>query len=202
MNIINTIITFFRGKDLTPMWQQFTDEKQGKLKSSSGDLYIEYLYSNFQFQLAEKTRYQTDGKQTTKQKYIVGIVCFTNPNNFELSISQDDLYAKIKKALKNNDIETGYKNFDDTFYIKSNHEFKAKSILLKKTVMEQLTAVNPSQLEITTEKGFFNEVPPNGKYQLYFTKPEKVTNSKQLHIVHELLVTFIESLKGNCQIQN
>lgn len=69
-------------------------------------------------------------------------------------------------------------------------------------MMEQLIAVNPSQLEITTEKGFFNEVPPNSKYQLYFAKPEKVTNSKQLHTVHELLVTFIETLKLNCQIQN
>jgi hypothetical protein len=202
MNIINTIISFFIAKDSKPIWQQFTDEKQGQLISSNDDIYVNYLYDGFQFQLAEKTRYQTDGKQTTKQKYIVGIVFFTNPNNFQLSISQDGLYAKIKKALKNNDIETGYKNFDDKFYIKSNHEFKAKSILLKKTMMEQLIAVNPSQLEITTEKGFFNEVPPNGKYQLYFAKPEKVTNSKQLHTVHELLVTFIETLKLNCQIQN
>lgn len=200
MELLDKIILFFSGKDKTPIWQQFANEKQGKLKSTSGDLFVNYLYSGYKFHIGEFTHYVTS---TSKKKYMIGIVLFTNPNNFEISIAPDDLFRKIGKIFKNNDINIGHKDFDNIFYIKSNHEFKAITILKDKALLEKIISANPTLLEITNDKGLFDEHrPPEGKYMLHFAKQEKFKDLNQLNFIHLLLSTFIENLKVNCSIQN
>ena len=203
MDLLDKIIVFFSGKDKTPLWQQFANEKQGELKSRNGNLFVDYLYSDFKFQIEEFTYYITSGSKTYEKKYIIGIVLFTNPNNFELSITPDDLFSKIGKIFKNNDIKIGHNDFDSKFYIKSNHEFKAVTILKDKALLEKIISANPTLLEITKEKGLFDEhQPPEGKHMLYFAKQEKFKDVNQLNFIHLLLSTFIENLKENCSIQN
>ena len=203
MSFLNKIIEFFKGKDKTPMWQQFANEKHGELKSSSGDLFVDYLYSDFKFQIGEFTHYVTSGHNTYENKYLIGIVIFENSANFELSISPDDLFAKLGKLIKNEDIEIGNKTFDRKFLIKSNHKFKAVTILSDKALQEKITSANPTLLEITKANGLFDEHhPPEGKYMLYFAKQEKFNNINQLNFIHLLLSTFIENLKENCSIHN
>jgi len=201
MDFLDRIIKFFSGKDKTPIWQQFANEKQGELKSSSGDLFVDYLYSDFKFRIGEFTHYVTSGGKSYEKKYIIGIVIFTNPANFELSITPDDLFAKIGKIFKNNDVTIGHKSFDSKFYIKSNHEFKAITILKDKTLLERIALANPTLLEITKEKGIFNEIAPPGKYMLYCAKQERFRDINQLNSLHLLLATFIDNLKENCMIQ-
>ncbi len=201
MDFIDRIIKFFSGKDRTPIWQQFANEKQGELKSSSGDLFVDYLHSNFKFRIGEFTHYVTSGGNTYEKKYMIAIVIFTNPSNFELSISPDDLFAKIGKIFKNKDITIGHKSFDSKFYIKSNHEFKAKAILKDKVLLEKIALANPTLLEITNEKGMFDEIAPSGKYMLYFAKQERFKDIDQLNFIHLLLTTLIDNLKETCSIQ-
>lgn len=201
--MLNAIIEYFTGKDLMPIWEQFANEKHGKLKSTSGDLFVEYLHSNFKIQIGEFTHYVTSGGQTYESKYLIGILDFTNPDNFELSISPEDLLAKLGKLLKNEDIKIGNKNFDSKFLVKSNHEFKAVTVLRDKSLMEKIILANPTLLEITRNKGLFDEHrPPEGKFMLYFAKQEKFKEINQLNSIHLLLLTFIEKLKENFQIQN
>ena len=203
MDVLDKIILFFSGKDKTPIWQQFANEKQGELKSTSGDLFVEYPNLDYQFQIGEFTHYVTTGGKSYENKYMIGMVLFTNPNNFELSITPDDLFKKIGKIFKNNDIKIGHKDFDSKFYIKSNHEFKVKTILKDKALLEKITSANPTLLEITKEEGLFEEHrPPEGKYMLYFAKKERFKDINQLNFIHLLLSTFIENLKENCSIQN
>jgi hypothetical protein len=203
MDFLDRIINFFNGKDKTPIWQQFANEKQGELKSSSGDLFVDYLYSDFKFRIGEFTHYVTSGGNSYEKKYMIGIVIFTNPNNFELSLSPDDLFAKLGKIFKNDDITIGNKSFDSMFYIKSNHKLKAITILKNKVLLEKITSANLTLLEITKEKGLFEEhCPPEGKYMLYFAKQEKFKDINQLNFIHLLCSTFIENLKENCSIQN
>lgn len=203
MDLLDKIIVFFSGKDKTPIWQQFANEKQGKLKSTSGDLFVEYSYSDYKFQIGEFTHYVTTGGNSYEKKYMIGIVAFSNLNNFELSITPDDLFRKIGKIFKNNDINIGHKDFDNKFYIKSNHGFKAITILKDKALLEKIRSVNPTLLEITNDKGLFDEHrPPEGKYMLHFAKQEKFKDLNQLNFIHLLLSTFIENLKVNCSIQN
>lgn len=200
MDLLDKIIVFFSGKDKTPIWQQFANEKQGKLKSTSGDLFVNYLYSDYKFHIGEFTHYVTS---TSKKKYMIGIVLFTNPNNFEISIAPDDWFRKIGKIFNNKDIKIGHKDFDSKFYFKSNHEFKALTILKNKALLDKIISANPTLLEITKEKGLFNEhIPPEGKYMLHFAKQESFKDVNQLNLIHLLLSTFVENLKENSSIQN
>lgn len=203
MDVLDKIISFFNGKDTTPIWQQYANEKQGEIKSESGDLFVEYLCSEYKFRIGEFTHYIVSGGNSYEKKYMIGMVQFTNPNNFELSITPDDLFRKIGKVFKNNEIKIEHKGFDSKFYIKSNHEFKAITILKDKALLEKIISANPTLLEITKKEGLFNEhYPPEGKYMLYFAKQEKFKDINQLNFIHTLLSTFIENLKENCSIQN
>lgn len=203
MDVLEKIISFFNGKDKSPIWQEFANEKKGELKFISGDLFVDYPHSDYKFRMGEFTHYITSGSNTYEKKYMIGIVQFTNPFNFELSITPDDLFSKIGKVFKNNDIKIGHKDFDSKFYIKSNHEFKAITILKDKALLEKITSINPTLLEITKEKGLFDvHHPPEGKYMLYFAKREKFKDINQLNSIHSLLTSFIENLKENCSIQN
>ena len=49
MSILKMINELINGKDLKYIWEQFTIEKDGKLQSKSGDLFIEYSHSDFYF---------------------------------------------------------------------------------------------------------------------------------------------------------
>ncbi|MES2865086.1 MAG: hypothetical protein V4666_13255 [Bacteroidota bacterium] len=203
MDILDKIIAFFSGKDKTPIWQQFANEKQGEIKSESGDLFVAYSYSDYNFRIGEFTHYVISGGSSYEKKYMIGMVQFTNPNNFEISITPDDLFRKIGKFFKNNDIKIEHKGFDSKFFIKSNHEFKAITILKDKDLLEKIISADPILLEVTKEKGLFNEHRPlDGKHMLHFAKQEKFKDINQLNYIHLLLSTFIENLKENCSIQN
>ena len=72
-----------------------------------------------------------------------------------------------------------------------------------KVLLEKITSANPTLLEITKEKGLFEEHrPPEGKHMLYFAKQERFKDINQLNFIHSLHSTFIENLKENCSIQN
>ncbi len=203
MGFLDKIIAFFKRKDNMLLWQQFAQVKQGELKSSSGDLFVAYRYADFKFQIGAFTHYVTSGTNTYEYKYLIGIVLVTNPAHFELAISPDDLFAKMGKLFKNDEITIGNKSFDSKFLIKSNHKLKAITLLNHKALREIITAANPTLLEITKEQGLFAEHhPPEGQHMLYYAKQEKCKAINQLHLIHLLLATFIDNLKENGVIQN
>lgn len=201
MIILNKIIEFFNGKDLTFIWEQFAKEKQGKLKSTSGDLYVDYSYNNFNYKIANFTHYINSGGRSYEKKYMIGIVEFNNPTKLELCINQEDLFTRISDFFNKKDIVIGNNTFDSKFYIKSNNKFKAISILKDKTILEKIIAMNPTRLEITDKDGLFNEVPKTGKYMLYYAKRERFKDVNQLNQIHNLLETFIDNLKTNYSIE-
>jgi hypothetical protein len=208
MDIITTFIQFltaitklFSRPNKTPIWQQFATQKQGTLKSSSGDLYVEYVHKGFNFHVGSYTHYVVSGKSSYENMYMIGIVTFTNSEHFELSLSPDDLFAKLGKLLKNDEITIGNHAFDRQFLIKSNHPFKAAALLNHKALLEKTMLAKPTLLEITIGKGLFEEHHPSqGKQMLYFAKQEKFKDVNQLENIHNLLNLYLEVLKMNFSI--
>jgi hypothetical protein len=200
MSILKQVLEFFNGKDLTPLWEQFAREKNGIVKSTSGDLFVEYPYLNFTFKIANYTYYITSGGKTYERKYMIGIVEFIHPTQLEICITKEDLFTRIGKIFKNKEILIGNKNFDNKFYIKSNKEFKAIGVLKDKLLIEKITSINPTRIEITNKDGLFGEFPSKDKFMLYYAKQERFENISQLNQIDLLLTTFIENLKENCSI--
>jgi hypothetical protein len=200
MSILKKINELIKGKDLKYIWEQFTVEKNGTLKSTSGDLFVEYAHSSFCFKITNHTHYITSGGRTYEKKYMIGIVQFNNPTKFELCLTKEDFLTKIGKIFNIKDIKINNAYFDTKYFLKSNYEYKATSILKNEDLLNLIITLNPDRIEITNKNGLFDEIPDNGKYMLYFAKQEKLKTIDQLYLIHSTLNSFIEILKNNYSI--
>jgi hypothetical protein len=195
MSFVNQIRTFFKGKDLTHLWEQFAHEKNGVLKYNSGDVSVAYSYENFTCTIENYTHYVTVGLHTHTKKYMIGMVEFFHPTQFELCITKEDLFTRVGKMFKNQKVSINYKNFDNQFYVKSNFDFKAMSILKDQLLVEKIISLQPTRIEITNQEGLFGKIPGNGKHMLYYVKQENFKNIEQCYQIDLLLKTFIDNLK-------
>ncbi len=200
MSVYKKIKEFILGKDIRYIWEQLATERNGILKSESGDLFIEYSHSDFYFKIKEHTHYITSGGKTYEKKYIIGIVQFVNTTKLELCITKEDMLTKILKMFNKKDISIKNKDFDTKYFLKSNYEYKATSILKNDNLLNKIISLNPDRLEITNKDGLFDEIPNEGKHMLYFAKQGKLKTIDQLNQIHSLLNNFIEILKNNYSI--
>lgn len=201
MFMLKQVLEFIKGKDLTHLWEQFAIEKNGVVASTSGDLYVEYPCSNFTYKIANYTHYIVSGGKSYKRKYMIGIVEFFLPTPLEICITKEDIFTRIGKYFKNKEIVVGNKAFDNMFYLKSNKELKAISILKDKILIEKMISMNPTSIEITNKDGLFGEIPSKDKHMLYYAKQERFENINQLYQIDLLLTAFVKNLKENCSIQ-
>lgn len=200
MSVYKKIKEFILGKDIRYICEQFATERNGILKSESGDLFVTYEHSGFRYNIANKTYYVTSGGRTFEKKYMIGIVEFFNPIKIELCITQEDILTKIGKVFNRKDITINNKDFDKKYFLQSNHEYKAIAILKNEILINQIITLQPDRLEIINDKGLFDELPEDGKYMLYYVKQEKLKTIEQLNNINFLLNNFIEILKDNYSI--
>jgi len=194
MSIIESIF----GESQIPVWEEFAKQHNGTLKSESGDLFVEYEYSNF---ILKVKNYNHVSGSSYSESYMVGMAEFLHPSQLELQITKKDWFISIMKLFKKKKIKVGNDGFDKRFFITSNKELKAITILKDKSLLEKIISFNPTRIEITNVGESFGEIPSKGKYMLYCAKQEKFKDLTQLNEIHSVLVSFIENLKVNCEIQ-
>lgn len=194
MSIIESIF----GKSQQPIWEAFAMERNGILKSESGDLFVEYEHSNYIFKI-KNYNYTVSGSGRT-ESFMVGMAEFLNPTALELQITKEDWFASILKIFRNKDITIGHSSFDKQFVVTSNRAFNTITVLKDKLLLEKIISFNPVRIEITKNSDF-GETPSKGKYMLYCAKQERFQDLNQLNEIHSLLVSFTESLEKVCQIQ-
>lgn len=195
MSIIKSIF----GKSQRPIWEEFAKQQNGILKSESGDLFVEYEYLNFILKV-KNYNYSVAGSSNSVS-YMVGMAEFLHPTQLEFQITKEDWFTSIIKIIKKKEIKVGYSDFDKHFYITSNKELKTITILKDKSLLEKIISFNPTRIEITSTGESFGEIPSKGKYMLYCAKQEKFKDLAQLNEIHSILVSFVENLKKNYQIQ-
>ena len=186
------------GKSQMPIWEEFAEQHNGILKSESGDLFVEYKYSNFVLKI-KNFNYNVSGSSYS-DSFMVGMVEFQNPTQLELQITKEDWFTGIIKIFKPKDTKVENIDFDRHFFIKSNKEYKAITILRDKLLLKKIISFNPIRIEIINT-GDFGEIPRKGKYMLYCAKQEKFKDLAQLNEIHLLLVSFIDNLKDNIHIE-
>ena len=155
MSIIESLFK----KSQRTIWEEFSNQQNGILKSESGDLFVEYEYSNFILKV-KNYNYNVAGSGYS-DSYMVGMAEFLNPSQLEFQITKDDWFTSIIKIFKNKEIKVGNNDFDKRFYIKSNRELKTKNILKDKLLLEKIISLNPTRIEITHTEESFGETPSN-----------------------------------------
>lgn len=196
MSLLKSII----GNGSEPIWEAFAKQKMGVLKSESGDLFVEYSHDDLTFKIGNFTHYSTS-ESVYNPTYMIGIVEFLNPTQFELCLTKEDLITKIRKRFTKKEINLGNRVFDDAFFIESNQGVTATTILRDEQLSREIAELKPTRIEITNKDGLFGHAPSTGYYMLYYVKKESFRNLEQLNQLHSLLVSFIDTLKDHCSIK-
>jgi len=112
------IHSFLTSSDKMKIWEKFAGEHG--LNITPGFLFsfpkITGIYKSFDYTLQSVT--EGDGDSSTT--YTVITFELPQPSKYTLHIYQEGFLSKIGKMLGSQDIQTGNRNFDDAFMIKSN----------------------------------------------------------------------------------
>lgn len=167
------------------IWQEFAKEINGTFKEGyswrSDSNEIEY--KNWKITFDNYTLWS--GKYSTQLTRV--IVPITLKDNLKFEIYREGFTRKIEKLFGAQDIEIGYPEFDKTYTIKSNNEFKIKTLLRNKELRNLIKFQKDVNIQITNQKGIWEKELPVNEFELsYFTGGEIL----DLEVLNSLLKLF------------
>ncbi|MTH14066.1 hypothetical protein [Flavobacterium sp. LC2016-01] len=173
-------------------WQQFAKETGGTFKEGyswhSDSVSIEYknwfvAFDNFTL---------WSGKYSTEMTRIIAPI--TLKDNFKFEIYREGFVRKIEKIFGALDIEIGYPEFDKAFTIKSNNEFKIKTLLQNKEIRNLIITQKDVNIQISNQKGIWEEELPENEIELSYFMDGEIHDSKILLSILELFKLILDDL--------
>ncbi|CAC9976880.1 hypothetical protein [Flavobacterium panici] len=172
-------------KDKINIWKEFAKQTNGTFKEGyfwNSDS-VEIEYENWKIVFDNYTLWS--GKYSTEMTRV--IVPITLQDNFRFEIYKEGFIRKIEKFFGAQDIEIGYADFDKAFTIKSNNEFKIKTLLKNSDIRNSISNQKDVNIQISDQKGIWEEKLPKDKFELsYFSDGEIL----DLNILNDLLELF------------
>ena len=93
---------------------------------------------------------------------------YVNRDDFKFHIYRKSIFSGIGKMFGMQDVEVGYRQFDDDFIIQGNDERKLKMMFANPNVRDLISLQPKISLKIKDDNGYFQEKFPNGVNELYF----------------------------------
>jgi hypothetical protein len=161
------------------IWRKLAEETAGIFTEgyswNSDSTTIEY--KNWQIILDNYTVWS--GKYSDKVTRVITPI--TLIDNFKFEIYRESTIRKIENFFGAQDIKIGNPDFDKTFTIKSNNEFKIKKILQNKELRSILKTQKDVNILISDCKGIWGEKLPENTFELSYYingKVDDFTNFK------------------------
>ena len=179
-------------KNQINIWQEFSKETGGTFKEGyswrSDSTEIEYkkwkiTFDNFTV---------WSGKYSSETTRI--IVPLNISNNFRFEIYREGFIRKIEKIFGAQDVEIGYPEFDKAFTIKSNNEFKIKTLLRNKEIRNLIESQKEVNLVISDKKGIWEEKLPENEFELAYYVDGEIYNLETLQSLLQLLKLVLDEL--------
>lgn len=174
------------------IWQEFAKETNGNFKEGyswqSDSNEIEY--KNWKITFDNYTLWS--GKYSTEMTRVV--VPITLKDNFKFEIYREGFIRKIEKLFGAQDIEIGYPDFDKAFTIKSNNEFKIKTLLRNKELRDLITSIKDVNIQISTQKGIWEQELPANEFELSYLADGEIKDIKDLNSLLKLFKIIIDDM--------
>jgi hypothetical protein len=179
-------------KNKINIWQEFAKETGGTFKEGYSWISdsTEVNYKNWIIIFDNFTAWS--GKYSTETTRI--IVPITLIDNFRFEIYHEGFIRKIEKLFGAQDIKIGYPDFDKAFIIKSNNEFKIKTLLRNKEIRNFIESLKEVNLEISDQKGIWGEKLPKNEYELSYFMDGEIQNIQTLKSLLELFKLILDEL--------
>ncbi len=167
------------------IWNQFANQTSGTFKEgySWHSDSVEIEHKKWKIVFDNYTLWS--GKYSTEMTRVIAPIILQD--NFRFEIYREGFIRKIEKIFGAQDIEIGYADFDKIFTIKSNNEFKIKTLLRNSEIRNLITSQKDVNIQISDQKGIWEQKLPENEFELsYFIDGE----IRDLNILNELLELF------------
>ncbi len=138
-----------------------------------------------------------DVQQLGKQQYTRMRAPYVNADGFRFEVFRRHLFSPISKWIGLQDVEVGFKDFDDAFIIRGNNESQLKRLFASSTMRKLLTAQPRVRFQVTGEGRLFRKQFPEGVDQIQFLQLGVVKDLDQLKSMYQL---FAKTLHRLCAI--
>lgn len=174
------------------IWQEFAKETGGIFREGYSWISdsTEIEHKNWKIIFDNFTAWS--GKYSSETTRIIVPIILTD--GFRFKIYREGLIRKIEKLFGAQDIKIGYPDFDKAFIIKSNNEFKIKTLLQNKEIRKLIESQKEVNLEISDQKGIWGEKLPKGEYELSYFTDGQIQNIQALKSLLELLKLILNEL--------
>lgn len=156
---------------------------------------VELKYNSRPIELDNYTEYRTSGNQNFQQNYTRVITPIFNTNNFKFQIYPETILSFISKIFGAQDIIIGDKEFDNTFILKTNDEFKLKAFLSNKNIRKYIHCIKGANLRISDQKGIWGVNLPETEFELSLFVEGLIVEVETLKLIHILFVEMIDQLE-------
>ncbi|MEO8238639.1 MAG: hypothetical protein ABI793_10855 [Flavobacterium sp.] len=183
---------FENSKNEINIWKDFANTVNGNFAEgyswNSDSTTIEYknrkiIFDNFTL---------WSGKYCTEMTRIV--VPIILKDNFKFEIYREGLVLKIEKIFGGQDVEIGYSDFDKAFTIKSNNEFKIKTLLRNKEIRNLIESQKEVNIQISDQKGIWEEKLPAKQFELSYFIDGEVHDLETLKSLLNLFKIMLDEL--------
>jgi len=174
------------------IWQEFAKETNGIFTEgyswNSDSTTIEYK----QWKIIFDNYTLWSGKYSTEMTRIVVPIVLSD--NFKFEIYNEGFIRKIEKFFGGQDIETGNSDFDKAFTIKSNNEFKIKTLLRNKELRDLIRSQKIINIQVCNNKGIWEEELPKGEFELSYFADGEIDDIKTLKSLLLLFNLILDQL--------
>lgn len=174
------------------IWKQFATEIDGTFKegySWKSDS-TTFEYKNWKIIFDNYTLWS--GKYSAEMTRVIAPI--TLKENFRFEIYNESFVRKIEKVFGAQDIVIGYEDFDKTFIVKSNNEFKIKTLLRNKELRNLVKIQKEVNIQILNEKGIWEEKLPENEFELSYFISGEIKNIETLKSLLNLFKIMLDEL--------
>lgn len=163
-----------------PYWEQFAKAHNASLDYGFGEEVVHIPYKNMEIEMSSYTHYVTVGSKSYESFYLRAQLSFYSLSDFQLQVTQEGWVEKVGKLFGMKDVEIRCEEFDRRFHIKSSDELKVNHFLSDAKLREVIVEKNPIRIEVTKEKGIFDESPAEGCHMIYLIESAPDENREKL----------------------
>ena len=187
-----SILKALFGPSQKEIWRQLSTEVHGKFHE--GGLFSQSaVQARTRDWIITLDTYTTgDGK--TNQTFTRLRAPYFNPERFRFEIYRASLFSGLGKALGMEDIEVGYRRFDEAFVIKSNAPRRVRRLFDNEKIRRLIDAQPRIHLSVKAHEGWLSKFPA-GVDELHFRAAGTIKDLAQLRTLFDL---FAEVLRQVC----
>lgn len=180
------------GPSQKEIWQDFAKQIEGEY-IEGGFFKAKRIEAKFEnWTIVFDTYTQSNGKTSTVYTRIR--IPYKIQEDFQFQIYSKSFFSDIGKALGMQDIEIGYKQFDNQYIIKGNDEEKLRQIFKNQRIRELMESQKRINLDIKSGKRLFEQKIPEDIRVLYFYDMGVIKDPERLKNLYFLMVLLINEM--------